>query len=113
MKYFLTITAVITFLAIGSVFAPGLEAKNNTCTIRAIKDVNLQAHYSNGGRKSPSIRSKRDVIWSGNMRRGGILTVTTRNGWVHLNYQDLTLEDPRSENNDTICQNGNVILVPR
>ncbi len=103
--------ALLLFMA--SALAPDAGARNNTCTIKAIKDVNLQAHYSDGGRKSPSIRNKSDVIWSGNMRRGEVQSFNTRNGWIHLAYQDLTDRDPRSENNDTICKNGRTILVPR
>ena len=113
MKSIIFMLSLIFLLAVGTAWAPDLEARNNTCTIKAIKDVNLQAHLSDGGRKAPNIRSKRDVIWSGNLRRGSSQTVTTRNGWVHLAYQDLTTQDPRSENNDAICQNGRVILVPR
>ncbi len=113
MKTPLIIFSVIALLALGSAMAPDLAARNNTCTIKAIKDVNLQAHYSEGGRKVPYIRSKRDVIWSGYLRRGGVQAVTTRNGWVHLTFQDMTLQDPRSVNKPKICQNGNVILVPR
>jgi hypothetical protein len=100
-------------LAVGSAFPSGLDAGQEYCTIKAIKDVNLQAHYSNGGRKSPSIRRKGEVIWSGDLQRGGVISVSPKNGWVHLAYRDLTQEDPRRENNDAICQNGNVILVPR
>ena len=113
MKYPMIIASTIFLLALGFALVPDLEARNNTCTIKAIKDVNLQAHYSEGGRKVPNIRSKRDVIWSGSMRRGGVQSVTTRNGWVHLTYQDMTLKDPRSVNKPKICQNGNVILIPR
>ena len=113
MKFPHITAAIVTCVAAGFILVPSLEARNNTCTIKAIKDVNLQAHYSEGGRKVPNIRSKRDVIWSGHMRRGSVQSVTTRNGWVHLAYQDMTKVDPRSENKAKICQNGNVILVPR
>ncbi|MDJ0811207.1 MAG: hypothetical protein QNJ01_13990 [Desulfobacterales bacterium] len=113
MKAITYLFTLVFLLALGTFLAPDSEARNNTCKIKAIKDVNLQAHSSAGGRKAPNIRSKRDVIWSGNLHRGNSTTVTTRNGWVHLAYQDLTKQDPRSENDDKICQNGNVILVPR
>ena len=113
MKPIIYLLTIFFLLAMGTAFTPDTEARNNTCQIKAIKDVNLQAHFSDGGRKAPNIRSKRDVIWSGNLDRGNSMTVTTRNGWVHLAYQDLTNQDPRSENDDKICQNGNVILVPR
>jgi hypothetical protein len=53
------------------------------------------------------------MMWSGTLGRGGIVPVSGSNGWVHLTFQDLTQEDPRSENDDTICQGGNVILIPR
>jgi hypothetical protein len=101
------------FASVAFAFPPSLNADNRYCTIKAIKDVYLQAHYSDGGRKSPSIRRKSNVIWSGNLQRGGAISVNPQNGWVHLTYRDLTQDDPRSENNDAICQNGNVILVPR
>ena len=113
MKNQLFLLVFIVMLTSGTAWAPDAEARNYTCTIKAIKDVNLQAHFSDGGRKAPQIRSKSDIIWSGNMRRVQITSVATRNGWIHLAYQDLTKEDPRSENDDKICQNGNVILVPR
>jgi hypothetical protein len=114
MKRLFVILGVAIFFIMGFVtFPPSSEARNNTCTIKATKDVNLQAHYSDGGRKAPSIRSKSDVIWSGYLPRGGVVSVSSDNGWVHLAYQDMTNRDPRSENNDAICQNSRVILVPR
>ncbi len=113
MKTLNTLILFVFLAGVSCVLAPDLEARNNTCTIRAVKEVNLQAHLSDGGRKSPSIRKKSDVIWSGHMNRGAVQSISTRNGWVHLAYQDLTKRDPRSENDDRICQNGNVILVPR
>ena len=114
MKRLLIISGIAVSLALGFVVFPPLsEARNNTCTIKATKDVNLQAHYSEGGRKAPSIRSKSDVIWSGYLPRGGVVGVSSNNGWVHLAYQDMTNRDPRSENNDAICKNNRVILVPR
>ena len=113
MKPIMSLSIFVFTLVLSGALAPDLEARNNTCTIKAIKDVNLQAHISDGGRKSPSIRKKSDVIWSGNMRRGEVQPVSTHNGWVHLAYQDLTKRDPRSENNDAICKNGRVILIPR
>ena len=113
MKPIMTFLIFTFVVAVGGALAPDLEARSNTCTIKAIKDVNLQAHFSDGGRKSPSIRNKSDVIWSGDMRRGQLQSISTRNGWVHLAYQDMTNRDPRSENNDMICKNGRTILVPR
>jgi hypothetical protein len=113
MKTVMTLFSFLFLMAIGSALAPELEARNNTCTVKAIKDVNLQAYFSDGGRKSPSIRNKSEVIWSGDMRRGEVQSMSTRNGWIHLTYQDLTDRDPRSENNDMICKNNRVILVPR
>ena len=104
--------AVITLAAVVAL-TTSAEARSNYCTIKATKDVYLQAHYSDGGRKSPSIRRKSNVIWSGNLQRGGAISVHPQNGWVHLTYRDMTQDDPRSENNDAICQNGRVILVPR
>ena len=104
--------AAIT-LAAGGTMAPDADARDSYCTIKATKAVYLQAHYSDGGRKSPSIRRKSNVIWSGNLQRGGAISVSPKNGWVHLTYRDLTQDDPRSENNDAICKNGRVILVPR
>ena len=114
MKRLLIFSVAIVFGAIGIMMAPAdAEARNRTCTIKATKDVNLQAHFSEGGNKSPSIRRKSDVIWSGNLRRGAAISLSTHSGWVHLAYQDLTQEDPRSENDDRICMNNRVILVPR
>ncbi len=113
MNRLLMIPIAMLTLAAGSILTPSAEARSNYCTIKATKDVYLQAHYSDGGRKSPSIRRKSSVIWSGSLQRGGAISVNPKNGWVHLTYQDLTTDDPRSENSNTICQNGRVILVPR
>jgi hypothetical protein len=52
-------------------------------------------------------------MWSGVLPRGGMVPVQVSNGWVHLTFQDMTQEDPRAENDDTVCQGGNAILVPR
>ena len=114
MKRLLIFPAVtVLFILAFVVMPPSAKARNKTCVIKATKDVNLQAHYSQGGRKAPNIRRKSDVIWSGFLPRGGVVSVSSESGWVHLAYQDMTNEDPRSENNDTICQNNRVILVPR
>ena len=114
MKRLMIIPVFIFIFGLTFVILPtDSEARNNTCTVKAIKDVNLQAHYSEGGRKAPSIRSKSDVIWSGYLPRGGVVGLSSDNGWVHLTYQDMTNRDPRSENNDAICKNNRVILVPR
>ncbi len=114
MKRILTVTAAFALMGIAFAFPPDLSAEEDTtCQVKAIKPVYLEAHYSRGGRKAPSIRRKSGLIWSGNLRRGGIVSITATNGWVHLTFMDLTQEDPRTENDDTICQGGNVILVPR
>ena len=108
------ILVVMAFFALILVVYPPLsEARNNTCIVKATKDVNLQAHYSQGGRKAPNIRRKSEVIWSGYLHRGGMVPLSSNSGWVHLAYQDMTKDDPRSENRPQICQNGRVILVPR
>jgi hypothetical protein len=113
MKFTILTLLIIIAVATGGPFTPDADARNAYCTIKATKDVYLQAHYSDGGRKSPQIRRKSNVIWSGTLQRGGTISVNPKNGWVHLEYRDLTQDDPRSENNDAICQNGRVILVPR
>ncbi|MDJ0720183.1 MAG: hypothetical protein QNJ04_01050 [Desulfobacterales bacterium] len=86
--------------------------EDTTCQIKATKPVYLEAHYSRGSQKAPSIRRKSGIIWSGNLNRGGVVSITATSGWVHLTFMDLTQDDPRTENDDTICQN-NTILVPR
>ena len=110
----LTITVAIALMGIAFTFPSILSAEEDTnCQIKARKPVYLEARYSRGGRKAPTIRRKGEIIWSGNLRRGGIVSVTATSGWVHLTYMDLTKRDPRSENRRNICQNGNMILVPR
>ncbi len=114
MNRILVTTATLFLMGIAFAFPPNLSAEEDTnCQIRARKPVYLEARYSRGGRKAPTIRRKGDIIWSGNLRRGGIVSVTATSGWVHMTYMDLTKQDPRSENRRSICQNGNVILVPR
>ncbi len=114
MNRFLVLSAAFALTVIVFAFPPELSAEEDTsCLIRAIKPVYLEAHYSRGSRKSPSIRRKSGIIWSGDLRRGEIVSITATSGWVHLTFQDLTQEDPRSENDDTICQGNNTILVPR
>ncbi len=114
MNRILTTTAALVLMVIAFAFPPNLSAEEDTnCQIKARKPVYLEARYSRGGRKAPTIRRKGEIIWSGNLRRGGIVSVTATSGWVHMTYMDLTKQDPRSENRRSICQNGNVILVPR
>ena len=88
-------------------------ARPGNCRIKAVKDVYLEVYYSEGGRKAPTIRKKNEMMWSGMLPRGGVVPVSASNGWVHLTYQDMTREDPRSENKSTMCQNGSIILIPR
>lgn len=113
MNRILIIPAALILFVTAFAFPPDLAAEeDSTCTIKAIKPVYLEARYSQGGRKAPSIRRKSGIIWSGNLGRGGAVSVTT-SGWVHLTYQDMTQEDPRTENRKHMCQGNNVILVPR
>ncbi len=108
------LAAFVLMMGIVFVLPPDLSAEEDTtCTIKATKPVYVEARYSRGGRKSPTIRRKSGIIWSGNLNRGGVVSVTVTNGWVHLTYMDLTQEDPRTENKKKICQNGNIVLVPR
>ncbi len=115
MTRILTVTAAIALMiGIVCMFPPDLFAEEDTtCNVRATKPVYVEARYSEGGRKAPTIRRKSGVIWSGNLNRGGVISVTVTNGWVHLTYSDLTKQDPRSEIKKRICKNGNTILIPR
>ncbi len=114
MKRILAVTAAFALMGIAFAFPPDLRAEDDTnCQIKATKPVYLEARYLQGHRKSPSIRHKGDIIWSGNLRRGGVVSVTATSGMVHLVYMDLTQEDPRTENKKRTCQSGNVILIPR
>ena len=109
----LAISTCLIIAAVAFVFPSGSMAKpNGRCTIKAVKDVYLEVYYSRGGRKAPTIRRKNEVMWSGTLPRGGTVPVSAPSGWVHLTFEDLTVEDPRTENDDTMCQ-GNTILVPR
>lgn len=110
----LILPAALVLIVIAFAFPSDLIAAGpGNCRIKAVKDVYLEVYYSRGGRKAPSIRRKNEMMWSGTLGRGGIVPVSGSNGWVHLTFQDLTQEDPRSENDDTVCQGGNVILIPR
>ena len=114
MKRILTMTAALALMGIAFALPTDLRAEEDTtCQIRATKPVYLEARYLQGHRKAPTIRHKGDIIWSGNLRRGGVVSVTATSGKVHLTYMDLTQEDPRTENKKRNCQNGNVLLVPR
>ena len=106
--------AALVLIVIAFAFPPDLIAAGpGNCRIKAVKDVYLEVYYSLGGRKSPTIRKKNEMMWSGALPRGGIVPVSASNGWVHLTYQDLTREDPRTENRKSMCQSGNIILIPR
>ncbi len=95
-------------------FPPDLYAAGpGNCRVKAVKNVYLEVYYSEGGRKAPTIRKKNEMMWSGMLPRGGVVPVSASNGWVHLTYQDMTRDDPRSENRSTMCQNGRIILIPR
>ena len=106
--------AVFILITTAYAFPPDLAAAGpGNCRIKAVKNVYLEVYYSEGGRKSPTIRKKNELMWSGMLPRGGMVPVSSSNGWVHLTYQDMTKEDPRSENDDNVCQGGRIILVPR
>ena len=114
MNRILTITVALALMSIVFTFPSDLRAEEDTtCQIKAIKPVYLEARYSRGGRKAPTVRRKSGIIWSGNLSRGGVVSVTVTNGWVHLTYMDLTQEDPRTENKKRNCRNNNTILIPR
>lgn len=114
MNRVLSIPAAFALVVIAFAFPPDLAAAGSKhCRVKAIKDVYLEVYYSRGHRKASSIRHKNEVMWSGTLSRGGIVPITAPSGWVHLTFEDLTQDDPRMENDDTICQGGNVILVPR
>jgi hypothetical protein len=83
------------------------------CRVKAVKDVYLEVYYSRGHRKAETIRHKSEMMWSGTLARGGMVPVASSNGWVQLVYQDLTVDDPRSENEKQQCQGGRTILIPR
>ena len=110
----LILLAAFVLIALAYAFPPDLVAAGpGNCRIKAVKSVYLEVYYSRGGRKAPTIRRKSELMWSGTLGRGGMVPVTGSNGWVHLTYQDMTQEDPRTENKDNMCQNGNIILIPR
>ena len=115
MTRILTITATLALMmGIAFVFPPDLSAEeDSTCSIKATKPVYLEARYLQGHRKAPTIRHKGGIIWSGNLNRGAVVSVTATSGRIHLTYMDLTQEDPRTENKKRNCQNDNVLLVPR
>ncbi len=108
------VLAVFALIAVAYAFPTELSAARlGHCRIKAVKDVYLEVYYSRGGRKAPTIRRKNELMWSGMLPRGGMVPVTGSNGWVHLTFQDMTQEDPRTENDDNVCQGGSIILVPR
>ena len=114
MNRILIMTLALAVMGIACASPPLLHAEeDSTCQIRDTKPVYLEARYLQGHRKAPSIRRKGDIIWSGNLRRGGIVSVTATSGMVHLTYMDLTQNDPRTENKKRNCQNNNVLLIPR
>ena len=114
MKSRLILLAAFVLIAVAYAFPPDLMAAGpGNCRIKAVKDVYLEVYYSRGGRKAPSIRRKNELMWSGMLPRGGMVPVQGSNGWVHLTFQDMTQEDPRTENDDNVCQGGSIILVPR
>lgn len=113
MKRFALYTSVVALLAVGAAVPDKLDARNNTCTIKATKEVDLQAHYLRGRGELESPRRKAGVIWSGNMQRGNTQQVTGSRGKILVSYRDLTKSRTRPINRSVNCQNGNTILVPR
>ncbi|MBL0713060.1 MAG: hypothetical protein JJV98_05105 [Desulfosarcina sp.] len=112
MYRFLMIPVVFTLLAVSSAFPTDLIAEEDTtCKIKATKDVYVEAHYLRGRDESGETH-KSGMIWSGNLGRGGMVSITATDGRVHLTYRDLTESNPRTENQDVTCR-GNTILVPR
>ena len=105
----LILIAVVHFLP--PAFAAPKQGGN--CRVKAVKDVYLEVYYSRGHRKAETIRHKSELMWSGTLPRGGMVPVSSSNGWVQLVYQDLTVDDPRTENKKNQCQGGRTILIPR
>ncbi len=71
MNRLMMIIVGIAILTVGALMPSESDARNNTCLIKATKDVDLQAHHltERGGEfKGP--RRKSDVIWSGYLERG-------------------------------------------
>jgi hypothetical protein len=113
MERLVLYTIATALLAVGAAVPGTLDARNNTCTIKATKDVDVQAHYLRGRGDLESPRRKSDVIWSGNMERGNTQEVMGTRGKILVSYRDLTKSRTRPINRSVNCQNGNTILVPR
>ncbi len=114
MNRLIMIIFAIAILTVGALMPSESDARNNTCLIKATKDVDLQAHHltERGGEfKGP--RRKSDVIWSGYLERGDYREIRVNRGKVLVTYQDLTKDRARPANRAVNCQNGNTILVPR
>jgi hypothetical protein len=111
----LRLLAVLILITVAPILPPAMAEpkQGGNCRIKAVKDVYLEVYYSRGHRKAETIRHKSELMWGGTLPRGGVVPVMSSNGWVQLVYQDLTIDDPRTENNKTICQGGSTILIPR
>ncbi len=111
----LLLPAVLILISVALCLPPAIAEpkQGGNCRVKAIKDVYLEVYYSRGHRKAETIRHKSEMMWSGTLARGGMVPVSSSNGWIQLVYQDLTIDDPRSENKKHQCQGGRTILIPR
>lgn len=54
---------------------------------------------------------KGQTTWSGNISKGGQQTVRASGAEILIVWQDLSQDNPRTQNRNDICD-GNTILVP-
>lgn len=82
------------------------DAQNQTrCTLSATADVYVAVHDFSQDRKGETI------WWSGDIRRGGEVSVNAIDGKILIEWKDLTEDNPRTQNRSETCD-GNTILVP-
>jgi hypothetical protein len=95
----------IVFLIVGFAHPLNVDAATTTyCTISATDKVYVEVHDFSQGRKG-------DTTWSGTLNRGGKASVQAVGGEILIEWQQLSEENPRTENRTETC-NGNTILVP-
>lgn len=96
---------VIALSLLGLVLPRPSSAQQQTaCIISATDMVYVEVHDFSENRKG-------DTTWSGNINKGGKVSVQARGGEIIIEWQPLRDDNPRTQNRRATCD-GNTILVP-
>lgn len=105
MMNYKTAYIIIALSLVGLALPLAVSAQQQTaCVISATDEVYVEVHDFSENRKG-------ETTWSGNINKGGKVSVQARGGEILIEWQPLRDDNPRTQNRRETCD-GNTILVP-